>query len=669
MPSSPEDGDHRGLLTDQSSPPQGPSTSDLSSFQRTFSDEEHSSDRDDQHPLSFQQQSHARETTTRSEHEQSLQAKKEKVDELLALMEKSQRQIQQLFRSQQAVRDVMDDITLQDLPQGSPLRPRDGNEDLIYDIRRDGSKRTTDSKRSEMYGASARPEEPFRMPPHAKFQPPIDDDYYQLNPWYGQPPKRPVFGLGGPLPHTVRRAANNSEKEALRKQDPEMGQANPQNQEKLFSLGAPLPHKQGSRPVSSHEPSHSLARSLSSQRSRNQKHASRRKPQRKAIFKTPEETRHYNEKKPDEAQATAYQTGTDEAGPQYGDGQSQEHLDPFASFDRIGEDYDAEEEDNNAKSRGRNEQEGDGPDATEWAIDSEPIGQYDSEKGAETGEKDPNELRNWWARIRAKHPEPLAEFLCTLVSIFLGLCATLQVNLAKGEYGDYETSCWAWGIAFMFGIYVGGGVSGAHMNPAISLSLWLFRGFPRRQMLIYWGCQLLACTCAAALAFGVFRDTILDVDPGLVDTATSFYSKPQAWVGATTAFSTQLIAAAVMMMSVLALGDDQNNPPGAGLHALVMGLVVTAQKMTLGSNTGVALNPASDFGPRLVCLMVGFNTDMFTERGFWWLWGPWAATGCGSIVGCSMYDSLVFVGSESPINYKMAGHIVDRVKKAKRLSK
>lgn len=251
----------------------------------------------------------------------------------------------------------------------------------------------------------------------------------------------------------------------------------------------------------------------------------------------------------------------------------------------------------------------------------------------------------------------------TTVSIFLGMCATLQVNLANGEYGNYETSCWAWGIAFMFGIYLGGGVSGAHMNPAISLSLWIFRGFPPRQMLVYWACQLLGCITAAALAYAIFHDTIHHVDPGLVDAATNFYSKPQDFVSPATAFFTQFVAATVMMMSVLSLGDDQNNPPGAGLHAFIMGLLVTAQKMTLGYNTGVALNPASDFGPRLDCLMVGYNTNMFTEVGLWWLLGPWVATICGSITGCSVYDSFVFVGSESPVNYRLPAKYGRRLKK------
>ncbi|KAI0849621.1 hypothetical protein F5Y00DRAFT_261406 [Daldinia vernicosa] len=113
-------------------------------------------------------------------------------------------------------------------------------------------------------------------------------------------------------------------------------------------------------------------------------------------------------------------------------------------------------------------------DLRNYGIDSEPLGQREH-GDVEEGDRDPDEFRNWWARIRAKHPEPLAEFLATGIAVFMGLGATLSVNLSATQdvkYGIYETSCWAWGFAWMFGIYLGGGVSGAHMNPAISISLY-----------------------------------------------------------------------------------------------------------------------------------------------------------------------------------------------------
>ncbi|KAF2091934.1 aquaporin-like protein, partial [Saccharata proteae CBS 121410] len=429
---------------------------------------------------------------------------------------------------------------------------------------------------------------------------PVDDDYYEANPWYGKPPKRPVFGLGKPLPHTVRgRTSKKSKSQAQTKSK--------------RGAAAPDPEKGEGDGGASEE-------------------VSDEKPKKRAVFGLGKNLPHEGHKP-----AAANPTGSEGQAPLDDDGRPRKDFDPFhTSFDDL------------TKS-----QNGGDLDLTNWAVDAEPLGQREQDP-AEKGEKHPDELRNWWARLRARHPEPLAEFLCTVMSVFLGVCATLQYSLGNGDYGDYETSCWAWGFAFMFGIYVGGGVSGAHMNPAISLCLWLFRGFPKKQMCIYWTAQILASITAGALAYAIFHDSIHYIDPGLTEsTATNFYSKPQTFVKPATAFFTQFVAAAVMMVVILATGDDQNNPPGAGLHAFIMGLATVMQKMTLGYNTGVALNPASDFGPRLVCLMVGYNTPMFTEIGLWWLWGPWVATAVGSIAGCATYDLLVFVGSESPVNYRV----------------
>ncbi|KAK8112074.1 uncharacterized protein PG998_008531 [Apiospora kogelbergensis] len=299
-----------------------------------------------------------------------------------------------------------------------------------------------------------------------------------------------------------------------------------------------------------------------------------------------------------------------------------------------------------------------------YKVDGEPMGESE-DKLAREGKKDPNDLRNWWARFRAKYPEPLAEFLATGMSIFLGISATLTVNLSKNQenqYGSYETSCWAWGFAFMFGIYIGGGVSGAHMSPTISISLSLFRGFPWRQCALYIVVQFAASLCAAALAYGIYYDALHYVDPAMETGWQSFFSYPQEWVSNETAFCSQVVAGAVMTIAVFALGDDQNNPPGMGMHAFILGMLQTTLKFSLGYNTGSALNPASDFGPRLVAWAVGYRTPKaFTNA--WWIYGPWGGAMLGSLAGCLIYDLFIFVGSESPVNYKMPGGVRKRTKK------
>ncbi|KAI1766706.1 aquaporin-like protein [Hypoxylon sp. FL1150] len=288
-----------------------------------------------------------------------------------------------------------------------------------------------------------------------------------------------------------------------------------------------------------------------------------------------------------------------------------------------------------------------------FAIDSEPIGRQE-DGDVEDDDKDPDEDRNWWARIRARHKELLGEFLATCIAVFMGLASTLSVNLSANQdvkYGSYETTCWAWGFAWMLGIYIGGGSSGAHLNPAISICFWLFRGFPAKSCVKYVVVQVVASLVAGALAYGIYRDTIRYVDPTMTTTANSFFSHPQEWVSLGSAVFDQIVGSAIMMIAVLGLGDDKNNPPGAGMHAFVLGLLVTTLKFALGYNIGSALNPASDFGPRIIAWAVGYRGPEVWGQN-WWLLGPWIGTLGGSLIGSLIYDITSFAGLESPVNYR-----------------
>ncbi|KAI3392540.1 hypothetical protein diail_5511, partial [Diaporthe ilicicola] len=154
--------------------------------------------------------------------------------------------------------------------------------------------------------------------------------------------------------------------------------------------------------------------------------------------------------------------------------------------------------------------------AKRFQIDADTHGGQREKDAVEEGRTDPNSMRNWWARFRAKYPELMAEFLCTAMSVFLGVAGTLSVNLSQNQptqYGTYETLCWAWGLAFMFGIYLGGGVSGAHMNPAISISLAVYRGFPWKRCVAYAVVQVVGAFAGGILAYGLYYDAIMEVDP------------------------------------------------------------------------------------------------------------------------------------------------------------
>jgi len=255
-----------------------------------------------------------------------------------------------------------------------------------------------------------------------------------------------------------------------------------------------------------------------------------------------------------------------------------------------------------------------------------------------------------------------------MVAVLIGIATNLAVQTSNNTSGDYQSTNWAWGLGVMIGVYIAGGISGGHLNPAISLMLWIYRGFPFRKALMYITAQLMGAFLAGLIAYGVYKDAIKAYDAAggqkgasggsvqAVDlvsggTGKAFYTEPQTFVGNGVGFANEFVATAILSCAILALGDDSNAPPGAGMHALIVGLVVTVLGMAFGYNTGACLNPARGFGSRAAAATVGYSGQVFTIRDGWWAYGSWGATISGSLVGAFFYDVAIFVGGESPVNY------------------
>jgi aquaglyceroporin related protein len=261
---------------------------------------------------------------------------------------------------------------------------------------------------------------------------------------------------------------------------------------------------------------------------------------------------------------------------------------------------------------------------------------------------------NWWAGFRMKHQRPLAEFLGMVVFMFLGISANLSVYVSQDKSGSQQTVWWTWGFAVMIGIYIAGGSSGAFLNPMIVMVLAVFRGFPARRIPVYVLVQILGAFVGSLLAFAVYRDSIMNLDGALVPetTGVNFYTQPQAdYISVRTAFIVEMLGSAVIACTILALGDSGNSPPGAGMHAFVIGLLITTTCMALGWTTRGCFNPARDLGPRLAALAVGYPLHSFTDWSHFWIWGAWCAPMVGGLIGGVAYDACVFKGGESPVNY------------------
>jgi glycerol uptake facilitator len=239
--------------------------------------------------------------------------------------------------------------------------------------------------------------------------------------------------------------------------------------------------------------------------------------------------------------------------------------------------------------------------------------------------------------------ELVAEFLGTFVLILFGAGVVAMVvlfptnNPGETIHGGYTNITLGWGLGVTMGIYIAGKISGAHLNPAVTLAFAVFRDFSWSKVIPYSIAQTAGAFCAAALVYWNYRPAFHQVDPQLAHTAGIFTTFP-AFPGLPQAgFLDQLIGTGLLVLLIFAIIDEFNMPPGANMVPLLIGLVVVAIGMSFGGMHGYAINPARDFGPRLFTAVTGFRNNGLTDGTHSW-WIPVVAPLLGGLIGAALYD-------------------------------
>jgi MIP family channel proteins len=241
--------------------------------------------------------------------------------------------------------------------------------------------------------------------------------------------------------------------------------------------------------------------------------------------------------------------------------------------------------------------------------------------------------------------ELLAEFLGTLVLIAFGAGVVAQVVLSKESNGSYLSINLAWGFGVTMGIYVAGGVSGAHLNPAVTLALALRRGFPWRKVIPYSLAQITGAFAGAATVFFVYRQAFHAFDGGAravlgeKGTGGIFATYPQPYLSIFGGLVDQIFGTALLLLVIMAIGDSRNTPAG-NLGPIAIGFLVMAIGMSFGFNSGYAINPARDLGPRLFTALGGWGVEVF-RAGNNWFWVPIAGPLVGGPLGAYLYDAFI----------------------------
>lgn len=266
-----------------------------------------------------------------------------------------------------------------------------------------------------------------------------------------------------------------------------------------------------------------------------------------------------------------------------------------------------------------------------------------------------------WSRIRRYFREPFAEFFGMFIFILFGDGAIAQVVLSNRQNGDYQSIAWGWGLGILLGVYTAG-ISGAHLNPAVTLTNCIFRRFPWRKFPVYMLAQILGAMCAAGVVYGNYKSAIdvyeggngIRTVPGFSNTSTAgiFSTYPAPFMTRTGQFFSEFIASTILMFAIYALKDDGNM--GAGnLTPLGLFFVLFGIATCFGWETGFAINLARDFGPRLMTYFLGYGHEVWSAANYYF-WIPMVAPFLGCLFGGWLYDMFLFTG-QSPINTPYAG--------------
>ncbi|KFO85125.1 Aquaporin-7, partial [Buceros rhinoceros silvestris] len=242
--------------------------------------------------------------------------------------------------------------------------------------------------------------------------------------------------------------------------------------------------------------------------------------------------------------------------------------------------------------------------------------------------------------------ELLAEALGMFILMVFGLSSVAQVVLGKGDFGQSLNINLGFGIGVTLGIHAAGGISGAHLNAAITLTHCLLGNLPWRKLPAYLIGQFLGSFTAAATVFGIYYDALYDYTKGNFTvtgptaTASIFATYPAPYVSFLGSFFTEFVATVMLLLGILIIHDEKNNGALKGTQALLTGILVLGIGLGMGMNTGYAINPSRDLPPRIFTAIAGWGIEVFTAGPHWW-WVPIIAPVLGSLAGVLLHKLFI----------------------------
>lgn len=251
----------------------------------------------------------------------------------------------------------------------------------------------------------------------------------------------------------------------------------------------------------------------------------------------------------------------------------------------------------------------------------------------------------------------IGEFWGTFLLVFFGCGSVCAATTTGAQVGVFQVAI-VWGLGIATAIYLCGALSGAHLNPAVTLSMAIWARFPWRRVVPYVFTQFIGAFAAAAVLYLIFGNALKTFEtssgivrgqPGSEASAMvfgEFFPNPgghpltmemRQRMSMASAFGAEVIGTAILLMVIFCVTDDRNKARPQILTAATIGLTVTLLISLLGPLTMACFNPARDLAPRVFSALAGWKTVPFTANGTGWLTVYVLAPLLGGIVGGAIY--------------------------------
>ncbi len=232
----------------------------------------------------------------------------------------------------------------------------------------------------------------------------------------------------------------------------------------------------------------------------------------------------------------------------------------------------------------------------------------------------------------------LGELIGTmLLTIFgCGVVGGVVLNKSKAQNSGWIVIAFGWGLGVAMAIYAVGKISGAHLNPAVTLALAASGNFPWNDVPIYLSAQFLGAFLGAVLIYFHYLPHWKATDAA--DLKLAVFCTAPAIRNVFSNFVSEMLGTFVLVVAISAIGANEFTQ---GLNPLIIGLLIVAIGLSLGGTTGYAINPARDFGPRIAHFLLPIDGKGNSDWSYAWI--PVIAPILGGIYGAFFYKAI-FLG-------------------------